>query len=64
VARLRKQAQPVLLSLLKEGFSRQRAARQAGIDPATFYRWLKADEAFKGAVESAEAAAHERWRRG
>lgn len=44
------------LAALEHGCTRRAAAGAAGINPATFYRWLD-DASFRDAVEKAEAKA-------
>jgi hypothetical protein len=46
-----------LLSALRAGNTRRAAAAHAGIDHATFYRWLADEATFRDAVEKAEAEA-------
>jgi hypothetical protein len=50
----------VLLSALRAGNTRRAACAHAGIDHATFYRWLERDATFRDAVEKAEADAEVR----
>lgn len=46
-----------ILEALKVGNTRRTAAAYAGLDHATFYRWLEKDSDFCDAVEKAEADA-------
>jgi hypothetical protein len=65
--KLTPECQARVVELLKLGTGRMRAARGGGIDPATFFRWLKEGEenprspkrAFCNAVREAEDSYHE-----
>jgi hypothetical protein len=50
-----------LLTALRVGNTRRAAAAHAGIDHATFYRWLERNATFRDAVEKAEADAEVRF---
>jgi hypothetical protein len=49
-----------LLMALREGNTRRAAAAHAGIDHATFYRWLETNATFRDAIQKAEADAEVR----
>ena len=50
--------QEAVLQSLRNGNTRRTAAAQAGIDHATFYRWME-KATFRDAVEAAEAQAEQ-----
>lgn len=52
-----------LCRMLREGTSRKAAANAVGISHTTFARWLETKDAFRAAVEKAEAEAQQRFER-
>lgn len=50
----------VVVQALMAGNTRRTSAATAGVDHATFYRWLADDATFRDAVEKAEADAEAR----
>jgi hypothetical protein len=54
-AQVRRDMQEMIVTLLKEGVTRSSAAKAAGIDRVTLYRWMQSDATFATQVERAEA---------
>ncbi|HSW88017.1 MAG TPA: hypothetical protein VLG12_02530 [Candidatus Saccharimonadales bacterium] len=48
----KEQVKNIIFNFIKDGMLKKEAAKMAGIDESTFYRWMKSDASFASQVEA------------